>query len=168
MAGATQDEVLDHLLREVVQFTEERDLLLKERDGLIRQDLDCIQACLREKETLQAQARILDESRRILLGRLGDGENAGQDPASIWELAERAEEPVRSRLLVCRETLTALADHVEELTEGNAYLIRSALGHISRSIQFLGQIGGLGGLRYDDRGRLGCEAALPARVGEFA
>jgi flagellar biosynthesis/type III secretory pathway chaperone len=132
-------DLIGQFQRELEYLEAEEAVLSRERRSLTNRDLDGILDCIKEKETLRVQGRILGESRRRLRDRLREivQTHAGQN---LLEAAvQQAEQSVRVRLLDLRQRLAERFKKIERLTEGNRYLIQAALGHLSRSVAFLGQ-----------------------------
>lgn len=159
--GATEitRELLGHLQWERSHLSQQREVLLRERECLIRQDLDGILECLKEKETLQLKGRILCESRAALQARLRGWVQAGEGESAFQKLLQAVEESERRQLVDSRGELQSLVGEVQHLSEGNQFLIRSALDRIEGAIALLGGLEGPGWKRYTSEGAL--EGVVP-------
>jgi flagellar biosynthesis/type III secretory pathway chaperone len=157
-------EVISHLHWEGEHLVGQRDLLLREREHLLHRDLEGILECVKEKETLRTQTKILDESRATLHERLRAWAETRHGACSLGALAASVQEPERSCLLECTHRVEVLLREVDRLTEGNDRLIQSALGHIGRAIGFLSQFQGSGFGTYTRGGQMGWETSAPQRV----
>lgn len=156
-------DLLGQLRLESNHLREERELLLKERDCLIKQDLDGILEVLKEKETLQLKGKILEESRVAMKERIKGAVGGGGDEGeSLFQrLLNVLESSYKEELTDSREELEKLVGEVEYLSAGNQYLIRSTLGRIEGAIGLLMGLEGKGLRRYNMEGRL--EAAGPSK-----
>ncbi len=147
-------DLLGQLRLESNHLREERELLLKERDCLIRQDLDGILEILKEKETLQLKGRILEESRAAMRERIKGVVQAKEGESLFQKLLDVMESSHREQLADSREELEKLVGEVEYLSAGNQYLIRSTLGRIEGAIELLTGWESRGFSRYTMEGRL--------------
>lgn len=132
--GATEitRELLGHLVWERNYLQEEKEVLLRERECLLKHDLDGILDCLKAKETLLVKGRILRASRDALRERLRGW--AGEQESPFEKILQEAQEEERRRLLESKTELQRLVGEIEGLSDGNRYLIRSALGRIEGCI----------------------------------
>lgn len=147
-------ELLGHLQWERNHLSQEREVLLRERECLVRQDLEGILECLKEKQTLQLRARILQESREALRARLSSFVQSKEGESTFQRLLEGLEEDQRRQLVDSRGELHGLLSEVQNLSEGNLFLIRSALGRIEGAIAVLGAAESPGWKRYNSGGSL--------------
>ncbi len=155
-------DLLGQLRLESNHLKEERELLLKERDCLIKQDLEGILEVLKEKETLQLKGKILEESRAAMRERIKGVVGLGEGESLFQRLLDLMESSYKEELTDSREELERLVGEVEYLSAGNQYLIRSTLGRIEGALGIL--TGGVGkGFRsYNMEGRL--EAESPSKT----
>jgi flagellar biosynthesis/type III secretory pathway chaperone len=158
------EDLLRHLSSEVGQLESQLEVLLRERESLLHQDLDGILGCIKEKEILLTQGRFLDESRAILSNRFKGSMGSWGSEIRLGQLLELVDEPERLQMTEYRERLKELTEKVKSLTAGNEYLIRSALGHVSRSIGFLSQLRGTTSSTYDDEGYMRQDGPWISRV----
>ena len=147
-------DLLGQLRLESHYLREERELLLKERDCLIRQDLDGILEVLKEKETLQLKGRILEESRSAMRERIKGAVGAAEGESLFQRLLGLMESSYKEELTDSRQELEKLVGEVGYLSAGNQYLIRSTLGRIEGAIGLLTGGLGKGFSRYNMEGRL--------------
>jgi len=147
-------DLLGQLRLESHYLKEERELLLKERDCLIRQDLDGILEVLKEKETLHLKGRILQQSRAAMSERIRGTVRAGQGESPFQKLLDTVESSYKKELMDSKRELERLAGEVEYLSAGNQYLIRSTLGRIEGAIGTLMGWGEKGLHSYNGEGRL--------------
>jgi flagellar biosynthesis/type III secretory pathway chaperone len=161
-------DLLDHLNSEVEHLEDQQRVLMRERENLMQRELEGILDCVKEKETLEVQWRILRESRRILRQRLADALGCPEREMNLGLVIDRTDEPTRSHLSALKGRIEDLLAQVERLTEGNGYLIRAALGHVSRSIAFLSQLQGTFAQTYNGEGRMMKDALVPSRVQQQA
>lgn len=155
-------DLLGQLRLESSHLKEERELLLKERDCLIRQDLEGILEVLKEKETLQLKGRILEESRAAMRERIKGAVEAAEGESLFQRLLETLENSYKQQIKDSKEELEKLVGEVEYLSAGNQYLIRSTLGRIEGAIGLLTGALDRGFRRYNMEGRL--EASNPSRT----
>ena len=149
-------DFLGHLRSEEAHLIEHKETLVKERRAVLDRALGEIQDCLKQKEMLEMQGRIIEATRKKLLGRMIDelGYVEDQEQGPLRWLIERAEEPLRSEL---SEMHTGIKEHLEaigRLSEGNQFMIRSALNRISQSLGFLRQFQSVLGVTYDGGGKV--------------
>lgn len=133
--GSITKELLSHLQWERSHLKEQRDVLLKERECIVKNDIEGLLECVKTKETLFLKGKILEESREDLRKRLEALAGRGR---SLFEVAlSEARREERESLMRSREELRELAGQVGHLSEGNSYLLRSALGRIEGAIALL-------------------------------
>lgn len=162
------EDLLDHLHSELEHLEGQQKILLRERQNLIQRELEGIIDCVKQKETLQVQWRILKESGKILRERLSESLGYPEKDVNLGVVIDRTDGPVRSRLSTLKGRIENLVDEVERLNEGNRYLIHSALGHLSKSIAFLSQFQGSLAHTYNGEGRVMPNAPPPTRVQQQA
>ncbi len=148
-APAICEELLTHLRWELEHLRLEKELLLKERLSLMRQDFDGILEAVKEKQTLRTQGKILEECRLTMREKLRRCLPHAQGGVSLSQVIEGAEEPTKTHLSQCKVEMEELLEQIRILNEGNHYLIGSALGHVTKSMEFLE------GLRYCGQGLYG-------------
>ncbi len=136
-SSAICEELLTHLRWELEHLRLEKDLLLKERLSLLRQDFDGILETVKEKQTLRTQGKILEECRVTMGEKLRCCIPHGEGDVSLSKVIQGAEEPTRSHLARCKVEMEELLEQIRILSEGNHYLIGSALGHVTKSLEFL-------------------------------
>lgn len=146
--------LLGQLRLENNHLREERELLLKERDCLIRQDLEGILEVLKEKETLQLKGKILEESRAAMRERIKGAVGAVEEQSVFQRLLDVLEGSYKEELSNSRAELERLVGEVEYLSAENQYLIRSTLGRIEGAIGLLMGSQEKGFNRYNMEGRL--------------
>lgn len=157
-------DLMTHLNLEVGHIKDQKGVLIRERASLISRDMEGILDCINEKEALKTQAVVLDESRKILIARLSGFLDTPEDKVTLSRVAERVDEPLRASVLKVKWHIENLLSQVEDLSNGNRYLIRSALGHASRSLGFLSQFQGGLTSTYDEEGRVTNEGLEHPRV----
>ena len=149
-------DFLGHLSAEEAHLIEHKETLVKERRAVLDRELAQIQDCLKQKEMLEMQGRIIDATRKKLLGRMIDELGYTEDPQQgplRWLIA-RAEEPLRSELSEMHAKIEELLETIGRLSEGNQFMIRSALNRINQSLGFLRQFQGVLGITYDGGGKV--------------
>jgi flagellar biosynthesis/type III secretory pathway chaperone len=156
-------ELLSHLQWEGRHLREQRDVLLKERECIVRNDLDGLLECIKAKETLLLKGKILEESREALRERLKA--LAGEGRSLFEVILSEAQNEEREGLLRSREELRELAGQVSHLSEGNGYLLRSALGRIEGAIAILSGFDPSSS-RYTSLGALEAEGDQGARLSQ--
>lgn len=152
-SSAICEELLTHLRWELEHLRSEKDLLLKERLSLMRQDFDGILEAVKEKQTLRTQGKILEECRLTMGEKLRCFIPHGEGGVSLSRVIQGAEEPTRSHLTECKVEMEELLEQIRILNEGNHYLIGSALGHVTKSIEFLEGLRSCGQGSYGGDGR---------------
>lgn len=169
-ANALAQDVVGHLRSEVDHLEEEKAILLRERESLLRHDLEGLLDCLKEKEALRSKGRILEEACKLLRERVGETVEPEEEGRRglLEAMMAHTEEPHRSRIRLLRSRLLDLIQQVEGLREGNAYLIRSALGRVGRSMEFLQGLQGATVGTYDGRGRPRAPGASSPRLRQQA
>lgn len=147
-------DLMVHLGQEMAHIEEQKRVLVREREHLIRRDMEGILDCINQKEALKAQALVLDESRKLLVERISGFIHGPKEDVTLTRISQLVEEPQRREVLEVKWRLENLLSQVEELSDGNRYLIRAALGHVSRSLGFLSQFQPGNPATYDDEGRV--------------
>jgi hypothetical protein len=165
---AVWESFLRQLNSELAHMEDQRAVLQRERTSLLQRDLQGILDCIQEKETLQTQWRILEESRGLLKPGMAEFSGTHEDEVSLHRIVDLLEEPRRSRLDDLRRQYEDLVSQIQELTEGNRYLIQSALSHITRSIVFLRQFQDGHSSTYDGTGRIVAEGSGTRQVKQQA
>jgi len=150
-------DFLAHLQSELIHLEAHEKTLRRERRAILDRDLDTIQDCLKEKEMLQMQGRILEVSRKRLQTRIKDDygfdETSGTSPVH-W-LIDRSEEPMKADLAGMKNRIEERLRDVNMLSEGNDFMFRAALGRINQSLGFLRQFqGAVTTMTYDGGGRI--------------
>jgi hypothetical protein len=131
------------------------ELLRREREAVVKRDIDRLLECVRHKEVLNTQWRILEESRRALMERIREevGRDDGED-LDLERIFSRGRPSQIGRWRELREDLAAKAREARRIQEGNRYLIQAALGHVSKTLSLLSQFRHGPSVTYDQNGVL--------------
>lgn len=125
------DDLIDVLEREFSLCTQLIELLQKEKDVIVSLDPKALEALLREKEAITNSIRVCDETREVILQKLGFKSK------TISEVAEIAEDGYREKLTDIASKFKSVIHTISELNRFNSILIEKSLYYIKTSYNFL-------------------------------
>ena len=137
MADDLAARLLPLLEAEEGVYLEMRDALQHERVCLANLDAEGLESAVRRKQTLAAEARVIEESRAALVAALAESLEMSQPTLS--QLADRlgAEAP---GLREAHARLVALLGAVRELLDANAAFAGESLAQVRATLQLLGRL----------------------------
>ncbi len=145
------------LKKEIDLFNELRDLLLSEREKLVRNSMEELSENNKMKEYLIREAGEFDKTRMNLVNRIIKLSGIDDDVKSLSSLISYADENHKMELIECQSLLRPLMKKVVELNESNKELLDSSIHYTRKSLNFLRELTSpsptymeTGGLRVDD------------------
>lgn len=119
-------------------YVELRDALQRERDCMVRLDVDGLEAVAAVKEALADEAALLEDSRRAVAAELAAvlGLPAASTLSALCERLAGAGGALRER----HSRLVALLAAVAELVDANADFAREGLAQVRETIASLGRL----------------------------
>jgi len=111
-----------------------KSLLDEERKRVIERDADGLLRLLTDKEAMLGQLRYFEERRKREMALLS--REFGVASITLRDVAARAPEPYRSRLIACHANLHGLTVQVVEANRANARLIQDVLGRVKNLVGF--------------------------------
>ena len=131
----TSDKAILNILEEQMRsYKMFHDLLIKERQCLVKIDPEMVEEISKEKDTVIMRLRLLEEERQRLVRKFSE-ENNIEAEVNLKELARitgnECYTKVRSRLL-------SLLQSIAELNKFNSILIDRSLNYFKMTSQFIG------------------------------
>ncbi len=134
--------LLEILNREIEVYREIRDVIIREKDILLKPSLEALHESNARKETMILKAKLLEEVRRGIVRRLaaaldlGDGDGEITLAALLEHCPGEKEEALRE----CRESLRCLFQDIRVRNERNRMLVDSSLLFFRDSIGFINEM----------------------------
>lgn len=154
---STYSSLIITLRKEINLFNELRDLLLSEREKLVKCSMEELSKNNEMKEHLIREAGKFDKTRMNLVNRIVKLSGINDDVKSLSSLISYADENHKTELIECRSLLRLLMNKVVELNEGNKELLDSSIQYTRKSLNFIRELTSppstymeTGGLRVDN------------------
>ena len=113
---------------------------LDENAILSRSSVDELNENNSRKDTLILKARMLDETRAKVVGKIVKALDFGEGKIKISTLLPHAGKRQQKELTDCQSTFQSLLVSVNALSERNRLLIDASIFYVQKSIKFLGQL----------------------------
>ena len=128
------------LRKEIDLFEELGELLLSEREKLVRCSVEELSKNNETKERLIGRAGKFNKTRMNLVNRIVRLNNINDDVESLSLLISYADEDHKMELIKCQSLLTPLINTVVELNEDNKELLDSSIHYTQKSLDFLREL----------------------------
>ncbi len=136
--------LLDKLLVLLAGETEVLRCLLsvmqKEKGVMVESDLDGLNTLSKEKEILLLKIRIFEEQRLKIIKSLADFTGNESEKLTLNKLAQIVKEPYSSRFENEHSRFSSLLQTIQEVNQGNMYLMNHSLGVVRSSLKLIGNL----------------------------
>ena len=147
------DFLISVLRKEIEVYRKVRDCLLMERVILTGTSVDELYESNTKKETYILKAKMLEEARTKLVGKMIHKLDLDERNVKLSTLLSYGNDRQETELNECQSTLRPLLMDVNELNEKNRVLLNSSILYVQKSIDFLDHLLSPGAI-YLNTGRL--------------
>lgn len=124
-------EMLKVLGLEFRQYRNLLDLLHDQRNCFSSGDIESFEGIGKQQETTILKIKMLEEARRPIVSRLAHYYGIPSDECTLAMLTTLVDGPYRRRIVRCRNEAQSIIGQLEAARDGNAYLIRQMLHHVT-------------------------------------
>jgi hypothetical protein len=126
---------------EVAIFETFVDLLNRQQEALVSNDMELLASVTQEQETLAVKTTQVEKRRSDLIQRLSVELNRDSKDINLTELTKLAAEPELQQLLTLQTTLIGLHDQIATTKSRNDFLIRKSMEYINNTLTYLSAAG---------------------------
>jgi FlgN protein len=157
-------ELIQVLNQEAELFSSFLDLLDRQRDMLVTNDIDGLNAVTAEQREKLAFSRILDVRRRNLIEEVAR-QNEIEGDLTVTRLLESVTAEQGAQLNLMRDTILELNDKIEEGRQRNSFLIEKSRHLVSETLRMINRMGNSSqkGAEYGDKGAIHTRTSADAR-----
>lgn len=126
---------------EVVIFETFVELLNRQQEALVANDMELLATVTQEQERLALTTSQTEMRRAELVRTLSRELNRGSNDINLTELAKLVAEPELNQLRALQATLTGLHGQISTIKSRNDFLIRKSMEYINNTLTFLSAAG---------------------------
>jgi histidyl-tRNA synthetase len=134
-------ELIKLIGEEVVIFETFVELLNRQQEALVANDMDLLAKVTEEQERLALTTSQVEKRRSELVRVLSQELNRDQTDINIGELTKLVAEPESNQLRTLQSTLLGLHDQISTIKSRNDFLIRKSMEYINNTLTFLSAAG---------------------------
>lgn len=112
-------------------------VMQKEKGVIVESDIDGLNTLSKKKENLLLKIRIFEEQRLKITNDLSDFTGCESERLTLNKLAQMVKEPYSSRLESEHSRFSSLLQTIQEVNQGNMYLMNHSLGVVRSSLKLL-------------------------------
>ncbi len=131
------NKLIEVIKKEIACLEKFMELLAKEQEFLVINDVESLQRSVGEQERGILEAERLERERIRLTDEIASGLKLGKEEINIAKLIQLLEESYSIQLKDLQKTLLHLYEKVERQRRKNEFLIRQSMGIIDRSMKFM-------------------------------
>jgi hypothetical protein len=126
---------------EVVIFETFVELLNRQQEALVANDMELLASVTEEQERLALTTSQAEKRRAELVQTLSQELNREPNDINLTELAKLAAEPELNQLRTLQATLTGLHSQISTIKSRNDFLIRKSMEYINNTLTYLSAAG---------------------------
>lgn len=132
------ENLLEILEKEVAVYREFLNLLQMERQYMVDLSLDKLYECVKHKETITLNLKVLEESRIDVISAIEEGFNSGR--LTLLMIINIAPPRYKKGLESCRSDLISLVNSIREINQINGILAERAINYTRSPLTFLSRL----------------------------
>jgi hypothetical protein len=126
---------------EVVIFETFVELLNRQQEALVANDMELLATVTQEQERLALTTSMAEKRRAELVRTLSLDMNREPNDINLTELAKLVAEPELNQLRTLQETMTTLHSQISTIKSRNDFLIRKSMEYINNTLTYLSAAG---------------------------
>ncbi|MFH0765769.1 MAG: flagellar protein FlgN [Calditrichota bacterium] len=130
------DELIELIRGEEKVLEDFLDCLSRQKESIVRNDLERFDATVQEEESLIERVRNLEEGRMKVVKRIAHTAGGQADDLTLTRLIELNLGENSEELMVLKRTLASLVDRVRRAIKVNQYLLKRSLSYIQKNVDW--------------------------------
>ena len=130
-------QLIELIGEEVVIFEKFVELLNRQQEALVANDMELLAAVTQEQEQLALKTSQAEKRRTELVRTLSHELNRDSNDINLTELTKLVAEPELNQLRTLQATLTSLHSQISTIKSRNDFLIRKSMEYINNTLTYL-------------------------------
>lgn len=126
---------------EVVIFETFLQLLNRQQEALVGNDMESLQAVTLEQEQLAVRTSQVEQRRAELVRSLSQEMNRNQSDINLTELTKLVSEPESNQIRSLQSTLLKLHEQISTIKSRNDFLIKKSMEYLDNTLSYLATAG---------------------------